>query len=44
MKRKRQKAQRMCNKNNLEFEDFKRAVLNNKTAIRTKLRFKEDHH
>ena len=31
-------------KNNLEFEDFKRAVLNNKTAIRRQLRFKVDHH
>ena len=31
-------------KNNLEFEDFKRAVLNNKTAIRRQLRFKDDYH
>ena len=34
----------MCSKNKTSFENYKGPLFNNKTIMRSQLRFKGDHH
>ena len=34
----------MCNKRRLMFENYKDSLFNNKTILKSQLRFKSDHH